>query len=584
MTCGGDFRVLIESETSGLSKAIWKIKDYDEAAARNLHEKTGTVPAVCKLLVNRGVKTVCDLDSFMHPSLSQMHDPYLLSDMEEGVERLADAIVSGERVCVHGDYDVDGITSTALLVRTLRALKANVDFLFPFSQKTAYDIKPFAIEAAARKGCSLVVSCDCGINAVSTACRAKELGIDLIITDHHDPGDELPDAAAVINPKRPDSQYPFDGLAGVGVALKLAQGLVRLLGHDEMSFVSKFVDLAALGTVADVVPLLDENRAIVKCGLEAIAYSRKTGLKTMLRTTGLAGKKMTAHYLAYVLGPRINAVGRMDDAGMALQLLLTKDEAEALVLASDMERHNFNRRIEQEKILTQTSAELESRDIGSSRILVLSSDHWNSGVIGIVAGKICETHCRPAILIARDKASGMGVGSARSIDAFHMRNALAQCSDLFTHFGGHALAAGFTIPLENIPLFEQRISACASEMISEDQMVPRIDIDAQLAPEDIDRNLADMLASMEPFGEGNPEPVFMTSALKVLQKQRVGDGSHLKLKVQGKKGSAVDCIAFGMGELCDRLELGASVDMCYHIKLNKFNDAESVQMVCKAIR
>lgn len=567
-----------------LDQVIWKVIDCDEVAAKRLHEQTGTAPVICRLLVNRGVKSVSDLDRFMNPSLSQMHDPYLLADMEEGVERIADAIASGEKICIHGDYDVDGVTSTALLVRTLRALKANVDYLLPHRQRDGYDIKPFAIDAAAKKGCSLVVSCDCGINAVTTALRAKELGIDLIITDHHDPGDELPDATAVINPKRHDSQYPFTGLAGVGVALKLAQGLVRLLGHDEQAFISRFVDLAALGTVADVVPLLDENRAIVKCGMDTMASSKKIGLKTMIRTTGLEGKQMTAHYLAFVLGPRINAVGRMDDACTALQLLLTKDEKEANTLVLDMERHNSNRKIEQEKILAQTNADLENRDIDSSRVLVLSSDGWNPGVIGIVAGKICETHYRPTILIARDEASGVGVGSARSIDAFHMRDALARCSDLFTHFGGHALAAGFTIPLENIPSFEEQISAQAFETISDDAMVPHIDIDAQLAPEDIDRNLADMLASMEPFGEGNREPVFMTTNLKVLQKQRVGDGSHLKLKVQGKNGPALDCIAFRMGELCDRLELGGSIDMCYHVKLNKFNGTASVQMVCKAIR
>ncbi|MCE5324178.1 single-stranded-DNA-specific exonuclease RecJ [bacterium] len=567
-----------------MSQVIWKVKDCDEPAAVRLHEQTGASPAVCKLLVSRGVKTGSDYDSFMNPSLSQMHDPYLLADMEEGVERLADAIVSGEKICVHGDYDVDGITSTALLVRTLRALKANVDYLLPHRQKDGYDIKPFAIDAAAQRGCSLVVSCDCGINAVSTAERARELGIDLIITDHHDPGAQLPDAAAVINPKRPDSQYPFTGLAGVGVALKLAQGLVRLLGHDDESFVSRFVDLAALGTVADVVPLLDENRTIVKLGLDAIATSKKVGLRTMLRTTGLEGKTMTAHYLAYILGPRINAVGRMDDAAAALQLLLTKDDKEASELASAMERHNSNRKVEQEKILEQTNVQFADRDLASSRILVLSSDGWNPGVIGIVAGKICETYCCPAILIARDESSGMGVGSARSIDAFHMRDALAQCSDLFTHFGGHALAAGFTIPLENIAPFEDRIGTLARESISDEAMVPRIDIDTQLAPEDINRNLADMLMCMEPFGEGNPEPVFMTTGLKVTHKQRVGDGSHLKLKVQGKNGPAIECIAFRMGDLCDGLELGGSIDMCYHVKLNKFNGTESVQLVCKAIR
>ncbi|MCE5314967.1 MAG: single-stranded-DNA-specific exonuclease RecJ [Armatimonadota bacterium] len=567
-----------------MDQTVWKVMDCDEAAAQALSMDAGVSPVMSRLLVNRGVKTASDLKMFLDPSLAGLHDPYLLPDVEEGVERIADAIVSGEKICVYGDYDVDGVTSTALLVRTLRALKANVEYRLPHRQRDGYDIKPPAIDAAAESGCTLVVTCDCGINACSTADRARELGIDLIITDHHEPGAELPNAVAVINPKRRDSNYPFVELAGVGVALKVAQALVRLLGHDEESFLSRFVDLAALGTVADVVPLLDENRAIVKFGLDLMPKSKKVGLKTILRTTGLDGKAITTHYVGYILGPRINAVGRMDDAHTALKLFLTKDENEARILAETMERHNSDRKVEQERILAETSGQLESIDLASSRILVLSSDGWNPGVIGIVAGRICETHCRPTILIARDEASGMGVGSARSIDAFHMRDALARCSDLFTHFGGHALAAGFTIPLENISAFEERISAHAIDTISDEELAPRIRADVELVPQDITRELANSLLKMEPFGEGNLEPMFITRNFKVLNYQRVGDGSHLKLKVQGWQGAPIDCIAFRMGDMADRLELGGSVDLCYNIRLNTYNGVESVQLVGKAIK
>jgi single-stranded-DNA-specific exonuclease len=567
-----------------VSEVVWKVIDCDEEAVQQLMQEAGVSPVISRLLVNRGIKSSSDLDRFFNPSLSHLHDPYLLPDLEEGVERIADAVVSGERILVYGDYDVDGVTSTAVLVRTLRALKANVDYLLPHRQRDGYDIKPFSIDAAADKECSVIVSCDCGINAVSTAQRACELGIDLIITDHHEPGETLPDAVAVINPQRRDSQYPFKGLAGVGVALKVAQGLVRLLGHDEESYLSRFVDLAALGTVADVVPLLDENRAIVKYGLESIPQSKKIGLQTMLKTTGLEGKVLTAYYMAYVLGPRINAVGRMDDASKALQLLLTKDMNEANALAQEMERHNAARKSEQDRVFAEAIQQVERHDLTSTRILVLSNEGWNPGVVGIVAGKICEIYYRPTVIISCDKLSGTGVGSARSIKVFHMRDALVKCSDMLTYFGGHALAAGFTIPLENIPSFIERISAHAIEVMEEAEFVPQIEIDAKLELEDIDRGLADVISQMEPFGEGNSEPLFMTNGLTVSYVQRVGDGSHLKLRVKGKNTREIDCIAFGMGDMAQRLELGGKIDLCYHIRLNKFNGNENVQLVGKAIR
>ncbi|MHB9035346.1 MAG: single-stranded-DNA-specific exonuclease RecJ [Armatimonadota bacterium] len=567
-----------------MDQVIWKVVESDETAAQALACEAGLSPVVSRLLVNRGVKTASDLERFLNPLLSHLHDPYLLPDLEEGVERLADAIVSGEKICVHGDYDVDGVTSTAVLVRTLRALKANVEYRLPHRQKDGYDIKPGAIDAAAENGCSLVVTCDCGINACKTADRARELGVDLIITDHHEPGAELPDAMAVINPKRHDAQYPFTGLAGVGVALKLAQGLVRLLGHDEESFLTRFVDLVALGTVADVVPLLDENRAIVKHGLESMPQSKKVGLRTMLKSTGLEGKTLTAYYLAYVLGPRINAVGRMDDAHTALQLLLTKDEREAGTLAAEMERHNTDRKVEQDRILAEAIEQVESKDLSATRILVLSSEGWNPGVVGIVAGRICETYGRPTILLNRDEELGIAGGSARSIHSFNMLEGLRLCTDLLGRFGGHALAAGLSVPLDNIDAFEERINTHGLETIPEEDLIPCIEADAELRAEEINRELADSLASMEPFGEGNSEPLFITRNLNVLQRQRVGDGSHLKLKVQGPNAPPIDCIAFRMGDMADQLQLGGSVDLCYNIRLNTFNGVESVQLVCKAIR
>lgn len=562
----------------------WIVIECDEARAAELAREAGISPVVARLLLNRGIQTAADARLFLDPSFSHFHDPCLLPDLEPGVDRLARAITEGEKICVHGDYDVDGVTSTALLVRTLRALKANVEHRLPHRRKDGYGIKPAAVTEAAERGVKLILTCDCGVTACDAVQLANDLGIDVIVTDHHEPGPELPAAVAVINPKRADAGYPFPELAGVGVALKFAQALVRKLGHSEASFLSRFIDLAALGTVGDVVPLLGENRIIVKHGLEAIPLSKKVGFQMILKSVGLDGKPVTAYSLGYVLGPRINAVGRMDDATAALRLFLTTDEREAWKLANELERCNQERRTEQERILVEAIRQVEQKDLEKTRVLVLSAEGWNSGVIGVVANKVCEAYGRPAILISRDEESGLGGGSARSIPAFVMIDGLRACADLLEGFGGHAHAAGLGIQLANIPPFEERINALAWEWIPEEELIPRIEVDAELVAADVTRELADTLATMEPFGVGNPEPLFLTRGIAIREMRTVGDGSHLRLLLQGDGQPPVGCIAFGMGELADNLQLGSRVDLCYSIRHNTFNGATAVQLVAKALR
>ncbi|MCX8052232.1 MAG: single-stranded-DNA-specific exonuclease RecJ [Armatimonadetes bacterium] len=597
--------------------ADWVVLECDDAQVEKLAREANLPLVVARLLVLRGITTTAEARAFFDPSLDHLHDPSLLPDVDIGVERLSAAIKSGEKICVHGDYDVDGVTGTALLFRTLKALRANVDYYLPHRRRDGYGFKPAAVAEAVRKGAGLIITCDCGITAHDTIRRAKDAGIDVIITDHHEPGSELPQATAVINPKREDATYPFPELAGVGVAFKLAQGLVRRLGYDEHRFVERFTDLAAIGTVGDVVPLLGENRAIVRHGLEAISASKKVGLRTMIKATGLEGKPLNAYCLAYVLGPRINAAGRMDDATTALRLLLTKDDDEAWTLVREMERHNSQRRAEQERIAGEAVEQAQAKFDAGARVLVLSKEGWNCGVIGIVASKICELFGRPAILISRDEATGLGGGSARSIPEFNIIEALRSCEDLLERFGGHSLAAGLTIQLDKLEEFEERINLFAFEAVAEEELAPRLEIEAELEPVDITRELAGMIASMEPFGMGNPEPLFVTRNLIVTQKQRVGDGSHLKFQVQplpraqepfssGIEGIAgtrlcsipfqervgvrsenqpfIDCIGFGLGDLADTLELGGRVDLCYSIRIDDYNGAESVQLVVKDVR
>jgi single-stranded-DNA-specific exonuclease len=556
----------------------WVILDCDEELAESLARDMGMPRAIGRLLANRGVTTLDAAQRFLKPSLDHLHDPELLVDLEAGVARVARAISDREPVLVYGDYDVDGVTSAALLVRTLRALDAPVHFRLP-RRYEGYDIKPAHVQEAAELGARVIVTCDCGVNAFPAALAAREAGIDLVVTDHHEPGDELPPALAVINPKRDGGSYPFPELAGVGVAMKFAQALVRKLGHDEHAYLGKFLDLVALGTVGDVVPLLDENRALVYHGLEAMPASKKLGLQMLMERSGLIGKKMTAYSLGYVLGPRINAVGRMDDAGLALRLLLTRDRSEAGMLAGKMEKFNSERRAEQDRILGEAMELARSKDPSTHRVLVLVGEEWNPGVIGIVAGKIREAFFRPTILLARDTKTGMCTGSARSIAAFNLYEALCSCSDLLERFGGHAMAAGMSVRGENLERFDDEINALAEELISDEELVPRVEVEAELQPEEVTGELAGLLATLEPFGMGNPEPLFMTRGMVVRQRQRVGDGSHLKLEVSSDGLPPISCIAFRMGDRCELLQLGGKVDLCYNLRLNEFNGAVTAQLV-----
>lgn len=562
----------------------WVVINTDADLARRLASETGLDEIIARLLVNRGIKTHQQTQDFLNPSLNHLHDPSLLPDMDKGIDRLASAIESGEKICVHGDYDVDGVTSTALLVRTISALNGNIEYMIPHRQKDGYGIRPPAIESINSKGCSLIVTCDCGISACDTVDYASELGLDVIITDHHEPGPELPKALAVIDPKRRDSSYPFPELAGVGVAFKLAQGLVTRMGHNVDKFNERFVDLAALGTVADVVPLLGENRTIVKHGLEAIPRSKKMGFKAILDQVNYSGRVLTAFDLAFILAPRINAVGRMDDALTSLQLFLTKSPEEAKHLASVIEQHNSDRKVVQEGILEQAMEQALEKVGRGNRVLVLSSDGWNAGVIGIVAGRLCETFSRPTIMICRDSEAGIGVGSARSLAPFNIFAALERSGDLLLRFGGHPLAGGLSLKLENIDKLEEHLNLLAEDIILDEDMVPRIEAEAELGLDQITRELADSLTRLEPFGEANPEPLFMSQQVSVLQRSRVGDGSHMRMTVQGNGTAPVNAIAFRMGDWADQIDLGDCIDICYNIRLNSFNGTTSVQLVIKAIR
>ncbi|MDO8682614.1 MAG: single-stranded-DNA-specific exonuclease RecJ [Armatimonadota bacterium] len=558
------------------------IHPYNEDSAKRIERELGVAPLVARLLVNRGIESVADAAEFLNPSLDNLHDPFDLPDMRLAVDRVKLAIERKEKILVHGDYDVDGVSSAALLIRVLRALDADVEARVPHRKREGYDIKPLTVEEAKADGVSLIITADCGVTACDTVSHAANLGIDIVVTDHHEPGPELPKAVAVVNPRRSDSTYPFKDLAGVGVAFKLAQALVRDLGYPESRFQRKFLDLVALGTVSDVAPLLGENRTLVKFGLEEMSKTRKVGLRRLIQNCGLEDKALSTYNIGFVLGPRINAVGRLDDSAIALQLLLTRDDAEADDLVGILEERNKERQLEQMRIWSEVSRMLEARNLDGMSVVVLAAPGWNAGVVGIVASKVVERYCRPAVLISADEAAGVGSGSARSIDTFDIGSALHECSDLLERCGGHALAAGLSVKLENLEAFEEKLNKIAGDLITPEDMIPSIDIDGELELADVSLSLAEDLKRLEPFGMGNPEPLFATRKAMVLDRRTVGsDGAHLKLRVRSNGAQPTDCIAFGQGGAYDSVQVGSPIDLCYNIRINHFNGMDTVQLTVK---
>ena len=560
----------------------WVCQDCDEQQTDAISRQLEISPLLARLLVNRGVSSVEDVFRFLNPSLDDLLDPYALPDMDKAVARVKQAIERKEKTLVHGDYDVDGVTSAALLIRTLRALGAHIIARVPHRKKDGYDIKAVTVEEAKAAGASLILTADCGVTACETVSHAFESGIDVVITDHHEPGTELPNAAAVVNPRRRDSVYPFKDLAGVGVAFKFAQALVGAMGYPQSKFQRKFLDLVALGTVGDVSPLLGENRTLVKFGLEDMAVTKKVGLRSLVHRAGMDGRPLSTHTLGYVLAPRINAVGRLDDSAIALQLLLTREEAEADDLSRILEQRNAERQAEQARIWADVSRMLAERELDGLNAIVLAAPDWNAGVVGIVANKIVERYGRPAALISANEAKGVGTGSARSIQSFDIGGALEDLDDLLLRHGGHALAAGFSLRLDQLPVFEERLNLIAGERIKPEELVPRHEVDAEIPLDEISMDLVNDLKRLEPHGMGNPEPLFVTRGATVLEARAVGaEKTHLKMRVCAEGCPPTECIAFGLGGYSESVEVGSSIDLCYNIRLNEYGGAETVQLAVK---
>ena len=516
-----------------MPQLLWDLQPCDEHAAATLSASMAIDPVTARLLCQRGVTDPDQAARFLKPSLDDLHDPYLLAGMTEAVDRVLSAIARRERIVIHGDYDVDGITATVILERAIEGLGGNVGHFIPERLRDGYGLMTPAVERLHEDGVGLIVSVDCGIRSTDAARRAAELGVDLIITDHHEPNDELPRAVAVLNPKRAGCGYPDKNLAGVGVALKLVQALCGRSGRAH--WLPGFVKIAAIGTLADVVPLTGENRVIAKIGLELLSRGpHKVGLQALLDASGLSGKPIDSYHVAFILAPRVNAAGRMATPDIAARLLLATDDTmadEARNLAAQLNDENLRRQQQEQEILAAARKVIDTDpDVGAHAVLVVSGVDWHRGVIGIVASKLVAAFARPAVVISIE--DGLAHGSCRSIPAFDMLAALEACSGHLVRFGGHRMAAGLTLDAGAVKPFRAALQAYANERLGPDDLRPRLRVDARLGLDAIKGRLIEEIRTLAPFGLGNPRPVFCAGPVEIVDGPRRIKERHLKMSVR----------------------------------------------------
>lgn len=546
------------------------------AAAAVLVRELRLPEPLCRLLVARGHGEPDLARAFLRPSLDTLHDPAGLTDVDAAVARLGLAIDRGETILVHGDYDVDGICAATLYTRVLRRLGARVVPFVPHRIRDGYDLGPGGIRRAAEADAGVILTADCGVVAHDAVAAARQAGIDVVVTDHHVPGATLPAAIAVVNPRRSDCAYPNPGLSGTGVAYKVALALARSRGLSDEE-VHYSLDLVALATVADVMPLRGENRVMTRFGLRVLQAARTPGLRALVAVAGLEGKVLTAGHLSHGLAPRLNAVGRLEDAGTGLRLLLAGD-GEAAELARELESANTRRRAVDAEILAQAMSLLDGRyDAARDRAIVLAGDGWHPGVIGIVASRLVERYHRPTVLIARPDGDGVARGSGRSIPGFDLLEAVRACGGHLERFGGHAAAAGFDIRLEAIDGFRDAFADHARSVLGEEP-VPELRIDLDLRLAEVTPELVRYLAYAGPFGAGNPTPVFALRGVTVASASVVGaDGQHLKLRLAGD-GVSLDAIGFRMAPThAGMARAGAVVDVAAQLQEDSWRGRTRIQ-------
>ena len=560
-------------------KKKWTIKNKktkNEITEEYIKQKYKLKNLIVKIIEQKNFKNEEELKVFLNPTRNDFYDPFLMPDMEKAVSRILKALKNNENITIFGDYDADGITSTTILKRFFHDINKECNVYIPNRLNEGYGLNKNAIKKLSEDGTNLIITVDCGITAIEETKYAKELGIDIVITDHHEPGEEIPDAEAVVDCKRKDNKYPFRELAGCGVAFKLTQALCKNLELNENQAL-KYLDIACVGTISDVVPLVDENRVIVKLGMLLLKQTKNLGLKQIINNAHF--KEFNSMSVAFGITPRINACGRLGHQDEALELFTTDNQEKATELAKKMDEYNIQRQLEEKRIydeaITLLQEETQTNDI--TNCIVLGHENWNPGVIGIVSSRITEKFYKPSILVCFDK--DIAKGSGRSIEGFDLHKALMKCDKYLTNYGGHSLAAGLSLNRKDFEKFKNMINEYAEKNIKDEDLIPTINIDLKL--EDSQLNIEDVeeLKLLEPFGQSNEEPIFMITNLKVVSIKTLSDGKHLKLYL--KNQNYLDAIGFNLGERANELKIGDTIDIVGNLNINEFNNTKKVQMLLK---
>lgn len=563
-------------------KWIFLDRTIDSNDVLRLSNEFGMPPIIATILLNRSITKGKDVKAYLSKSIRNVHHPFELKDAKKAAKYIGEKIKKGEKIVIYGDYDVDGITSTAILYKFLKSQGANVDYYIPNRSDEGYGINILALQNIRKEGASLLITVDCGITAVGEVEFAKSIGLEVIITDHHTCKEEIPRAYAVINPKQPDCNYPFKNLAGVGVVFKLILAMALEFGYRAKDYFDKYIDIVAIGTVADVVPLIDENRIFVANGIKKLMNTSNEGLKALFFTSGIAEKPISTGMISFIIAPRINAAGRVGSAATAVELLTTESKERAMQIALGLEQENRERQLTEHGILNDALSIIESDpDSSKKKVFVLSKENWHEGVIGIVASRIVDRYYRPTILISLK--DGRGKGSGRSIQGFNLFEALRACSDLLLKFGGHELAAGLGLKAEDIAKVDKQINAYADTVLSDEDLQPSIKIDTTISIHDLSLENAEKVAILEPFGMGNPQPVFALLNATIASIRSMSEGRHSKLTLS-QGGRHVEMLGFGMGELCDRFMVGDKIDVAFCMNTNYYRGEKQLCLTIKDVR
>ena len=557
----------------------WECIELDNEKIKNVEKienEYGISNLLAKILVNRNLTKNEDIDLFLKPTRHDFHNPYLMPDMALAVDRIIKAINNKEKILIYGDYDVDGITSITVVKNFLLERGANVTQYIPNRLNEGYGLNKDAIKKISEDGVNLIITVDCGISGIEEVDYANSLGLEVIVTDHHEVGEVLPNAIAVVDAKRKDSTYPFRELAGVGVGFKLIQAIAQRLELEEKEYL-KYLDIVCIGTISDIVPLVDENRVIAKLGLKLVEVTKNVGLKALLEASGY--KKVDSFTVSFGLAPRINACGRMGKEKEALNLFLTQDENEAKEIALKLNEYNKERQDIEKRIYEDAVNNIEKSE-KNKQVLVLGSEKWHHGVIGIVASKITDLYFKPSILICFEEDEGKGSG--RSVPGFDLHEALMNCNTYLEKFGGHSMAVGVTLKKENFEKFKEEFEKYAQNSNICD-IIPIIKIDEEITLEDINIKAVEELNMLEPFGEANKMPLFMYKNLKIHSIRTLSEGKHIKLTLKDNN-FYIDSIGFNLGHLAEEYQIGDKVDVVGSLEINRFNGRESVQINLKDLR